>query len=270
MMECETVTVTIKVGVTRTTLARHRGSVIESMRSSPTPLSKNDSVVWMKSLISGLLGEVFDKRIEGALVCVIPELEGSVCRAWKMSTGGDLRLFDPACAPFTLDYRPPGALGRDRSAAIWGALDRFGAALGKAFMVADFGTHTVTTVWHEGCVLGGSIAPGLALQRKSVGGGRVILVPGTEGKEGRKKLDRFHDKRGFGQSTSESIEAGVVLGSVAAIEGLRRRVERELGQPVSLVLTGGFACRLSPLFSQGVFRNRQLVHYGAWKFLSCS
>jgi type III pantothenate kinase len=201
---------------------------------------------------------------------VIPELEESICRAWKMSTGGDLRLFDPECAPFTLDYHPPGTLGRDRSAAIWGALDRFGEALGKTFMVADFGTHTVTTVWHEGCVLGGSIAPGIVLQRKSVGGGRLTLVPGMERKEGQAKLDRFHDKGGIGRSTVEGIEAGVVLGSVAAVEGLRKRVEREFGQPVSLVLTGGFACRISPFFSQGVFRNRQLVHYGALKFLSCS
>ncbi len=261
---------TIKVGVSRMTFALHRGRSIWTMRSIATPPTVPFPVEQIRSVLAGLIGDDSATAVPGALVCVVPEIQKIIFAAWKDFSRIDLQLFSPERAPFTVEYRPPESLGTDRSAAVWGALDRFGESLGKTFMVADFGTHTVTTVCHEGLVLGGSIAPGLALERGAIGGGRVILESDPFLRNSLNRIDFLHGRRGIGRSTAEGIESGVVLGSVAAVEGLKRRAELEIGLPVTLVLTGGFSGFLAPLFFPDVLVNRQLVHHGAWKFLSCS
>jgi len=258
---------TIKVGVSRTTLARHRGGVIDRIRCTATPARGTGLGQWIENLVPPLSGGCPSGSVAGVLVSVLPDLSGDICRAFMDLTGCDLKIFDPAHAPFSIGYRPPEALGRDRSAAVWGALERFGEALGKSFMVADFGTHTVTTVFHEGRILGGSIAPGIVLQERGIGGERVSLDTGRGG-EASVRHPLLRGEWGIGDSTADGIRTGIVLGSVGAVESLKRRAERDLGRPVSLVLTGGLACLLAPLFSCGFFLNRQLVHHGAWKFLS--
>ena len=42
------------------------------------------------------------------------------------------------------------------------------------------------------------------------------------------------------------MESGAVIGGAAMIDGLVARVERELGRPVTLVLTGGMARYAEP------------------------
>lgn len=262
--------VTIKVGMSRMTMALHRTHEgkerIEAMRWAPTPARGHEMGPFVGEALRSLLTRTAGRGCPGALVPVVPGIRDPLSLEWESLTGFPLRLYSPLKAPFGIDYEPAEALGLDRSAAVWGALDRFGERLGNSFMVADFGTHTVTTVFHEGRILGGSIAPGIPLQRGEVGGGRVrldgILQDDVRGKA------RFRGEE-IGRSTAGSLDAGILLGTVLAVEGLKGRAENRLGRSIGLVVTGGLSCLLAPLLSSSFFHNRQLVHHGAWKFLSC-
>ena len=254
--------ITIKVGLSRISVALHEEGRILRMRTRKTP--PPGEAAQLLPFFSGLWPDLSEKDLSAALVCVVPDLSGPVSILWKERSGQLPELFNLSGAPFAVGYRPPEKLGADRGAAVWGVLVRFGRALGSAFMVADFGTHTVTTVCCGGRLLGGAILPGLFLMEGSLGAGRVDLSGGG------RLLDRerLTQGRALGRSTGDSVFSGVVLGSVLAVEGLGRRAEEELGVPLRLVLTGGLAPVVAPLFRSEALANRQAVHYGAWSFLS--
>ena len=256
--------VTIKVGLSRISVALHREGSILRMRTLATPPAGD--LAGLAAFFAHLWPDLPEGDLPAALVCVVPDLAEPVSRLWEERSGHRPEMFSLVGAPFAVDYRPPESLGPDRGAAVRGALGRFGKALGSAFMVADFGTHTVTTVFSGGHLLGGAILPGLSLMERSLGAGRVTLSGGG------RLLDRERLTRGraLGRSTVDSVFSGVVLGSVLAVAGLGKRAEEELGVPLRIVLTGGLSPVVAPLFGPEALANRQAVHYGAWSFLSRS
>lgn len=67
----------------------------------------------------------------------------------------------------------------------------------------------------------------------------------------------------IGKSTAESIRSGVVLGHVAAIEGLIASFEREIGKGgLPLVLTGEECELVVPLLSRDALFDAELAHRG--------
>ncbi len=255
--------VTIKVGLSRISVALHEGDRILRMTTLATPLPPEARTA-LSAFFGTLWPDLSLKTLSAVLVCVVPDLSEIVSSQWGERSGRPPEIFTLSGAPFVVDYRPPETLGADRAAAVWGALARFGESLGPAFMVADFGTHTVTTVLCRGRLLGGAILPGLPLMEKALGAGRVDLARGM-GLLGR---DSIAEARGVGRSTVEGVFAGVVLGSVEAVSGLERRAEEELGEPLRIVLAGGLSRLVAPLFPKEILVSRQAVHYGAWKFLA--
>ncbi len=169
--------VTIKVGLSRISVALHEGDRILRMTTLATPLPPEARTA-LSAFFGTLWPDLSLKTLSAVLVCVVPDLSEIVSSQWGERSGRPPEIFTLSGAPFVVDYRPPETLGADRVAAVWGALVRFGESLGPAFMVADFGTHTVTTVLCRGRLLGGAILPGLPLMEKALGAGRVDLARG--------------------------------------------------------------------------------------------
>lgn len=260
---------TVKVGVSRVSVARFDEGRIVWIGWTPTPGDPSDGAPGIRALLSAC--GAAPGRGMGVLVSVVPEAGETVAELWSDVTGQSLRRFDPERGPFAIRYDPSSSLGQDRSASVWGALVRFPERLGESFLLADFGTHTVTTLFHQGQILGGTIAPGLSLLQRAVGGGKVELSSGRTG-ERRGLFGRVRGigpEDGFvGRNTAEGLFGGIVLGTAGAVESLRRRAETHVGQKITLVLTGGWSPLVAPLLSSGYCLNRQLLHYGAWIFLS--
>ncbi len=122
-------------------------------------------------------------------------------------------------------YDNPREVGADRIANAVAAYDLFGGPT----IVVDFGTATtVDATSARGEYLGGAILPGVeisldALFARAAALSRVPLVA---------------PRRAIGKSTVESIQAGAIFGFAAAVDGLCRRFEAELGE-CSIVSTGG-------------------------------
>jgi type III pantothenate kinase len=122
----------------------------------------------------------------------------------------------------------PAAVGVDRiaNAVAAAALHRLPA------IVVDLGTATTFDVVVPGPrYLGGAIAPGVITSADELFRRAARLA----------KVELRRPARAVGRSTEESIQSGVYFGAVALIDGLVRRLRREVGGKVFVLATGGLA-----------------------------
>ena len=130
-------------------------------------------------------------------------------------------------------YENPREVGADRIADAVGAHDLYGCPC----IVVDFGTATtVDAVSAKGEYLGGAILPGMQIGLDALFERAAALRP-TEVEEPRRLIAR---------NTADSIRSGAVYGYTAAVDGLCRRFDAEIG-PATVVATGGLAEMLAPL-----------------------
>ncbi len=111
---------------------------------------------------------------------------------------------------------------------------------GGPCLVVDLGTATTfNVVSPDGVFIGGAIAPGLGLAAEALAGrgAQLYTVP----------LEA--PPRAIGRNTTEAMQVGLVLGYVALVEGLIRRMRAECAAPgwppVPVIATGGLAATLA-------------------------
>lgn len=157
--------------------------------------------------------------------------------------------------PMTLGYKTRETLGKDRIAAVAGAMALFS---GSALLVVDAGTcMTIDYVDHTGCWVGGNISPGLHMRLKAMHEytGRLPLVSPED-----------RSRSLWGQSTTEALANGAAEGMLLEIEGYYHRLEA-LGDPVKIVATGGDAAILAELTKTKIFVEPNLVLTGLHEIL---
>ncbi|MCK6600218.1 MAG: type III pantothenate kinase [Bacteroidetes bacterium] len=148
-------------------------------------------------------------------------------------------------------YKDPMAVGADRLANVLAAF----LAYGGPGIVIDFGTATTFDVYSADCdYLGGVIAPGIetsamALHRRAAKLPRIELtLPETV----------------IAKTTTESMQNGILLGTLAATEGIIKKIENELGEKAVLTLTGGFGQFIQDHSSLHFNLRPDLVLEGIW------
>lgn len=127
-----------------------------------------------------------------------------------------------------LALKHPKEAGADRIANACGAFMLYE----RPCIVIDFGTATTFDIVNKnGEFIGGIIAPGLNLQLKSLNKFTSKLP----------KIDVAKSKSAIGNNTSDAILSGVIRGASCMIDGLVKQCEKELGEKVTLVATGGYS-----------------------------
>ncbi|NLC10911.1 MAG: type III pantothenate kinase [Firmicutes bacterium] len=122
----------------------------------------------------------------------------------------------------------PKEVGADRIVNAVAGYELYGGPL----IIVDFGTATTFCVISEdGSYLGGSIAPGIeiateALFKKAAKLPRVELVKPS---------------RVLGKDTISSMQSGIFYGFVGQVDGVVRRLCREIGIKPKVIATGGLA-----------------------------
>jgi len=130
-------------------------------------------------------------------------------------------------------YDNPRQVGPDRIANALAAFTRYG---GPTIMV-DFGTATtVDATSARGEYLGGAILPGIEISLDALFQRAAALS----------WVELAKPRRVIGKTTAESVQSGVLYGFAAAVDGLVRRFEAELGR-CTVVSTGGLAELVTPL-----------------------
>jgi type III pantothenate kinase len=103
---------------------------------------------------------------------------------------------------------------------------------GKPVIIIDLGTATTfDVVSREGDYLGGAIAPGIIMATEALYT-RTAALP---------RIGLSRPKQVIGKSTISAMQSGIIFGYIELIEGMIRRIEKELGGKAKVVATGGQA-----------------------------
>jgi type III pantothenate kinase len=129
-------------------------------------------------------------------------------------------------------YDNPREVGADRIADAVGAYDLYPGAS----IIVDMGTATVfDVVSAKGEYLGGAIAPGVAISLEALYTHASAL----------RSVELIPPRSVIGRSTIESIQAGVLYGFAAQVDGVVERILEELGE-ATVIATGGLAGLIAP------------------------
>jgi type III pantothenate kinase len=128
----------------------------------------------------------------------------------------------------------PFEIGTDLVANAVAAFKKYG----KLTTIIDFGTAlTFTTIGKNAEIRGVAIAPGL-LTAVSALAGKTAQLP---------QIHLTPPPSVLGENTVQAIQAGVVLGFSGLVDSIIDRITAELGEPVTVVATGGLSSIIAPL-----------------------
>ena len=226
----------VDVGNTQTVIGLSDGRVLGAHWRISTDASLTADELRIK--IGGLLdteGLAWGDVVHIILSSVVPNLtEAYEDMALKaigrspMTVGPGLKTGMP------INYDNPHEVGADRIVNGIAAYEAFGGPI----IVVDFGTATtIDVVDAQGAYLGGAIAPGLETSAEALFAKAARLS----------KVDLEDPGVVIGKNTRASVQAGLLLGEAARVDGLVRRAWAELGVETRVVATGGLAERIAPL-----------------------
>ncbi len=126
-------------------------------------------------------------------------------------------------------YTNPNEVGPDRIVNAVGAYEKYRQAL----IVIDFGTATTFDVISEkGEYLGGAITPGIMVSAEALFQ-KASRLP---------RVEIFQTpSRIIGKDTIESMQAGIIYGSSAMVDGMITRMIQEMDCTPKVIATGGLA-----------------------------
>ena len=188
---------------------------------------------------------------DGAVLCsVVPQLTQAVYSALKSVCREDCIVIDSSFKDgLEIKGYDRKRLGNDRIADMVAAKTIYGVPA----VVFDMGTATTVSVLDKDAVfIGGMIMPGMGLSINALSSGTALL-PGINPQVPRSLL---------GQDTVSCINNGVIFSQASAIEGIIDRVEKELGERVNAVVTGGAAKFVLPVTGKDVLYDEHLLLKG--------
>jgi type III pantothenate kinase len=230
----------LDIGNTEITLGLFAGADLEAhWRMTTNPDRTPDE--W-GSAVGAFLIQAGHSPNEVRAVClasVAPSVTQSVVAGIARSTGRTGVAVDSTSPlPITLDVDEPLSVGADRIVNALAAVELYQADT----IVVDFGTATTfDCVTADARFIGGVIMPGLRTAADQLTR-RTAKLPATELRA---------PPRVIGRRTEECIQAGVLYGTVEAVDGIVRRIRAEWpggGRP-GVVATGGLASVIVPLSS---------------------
>lgn len=189
--------------------------------------------------------------IEGAIIAsVVPQVLNSVKTAIKKLTGKNALVVGPGLKTgLNIKIENPAQTGADLVVGSVAALREYKPPL----IVIDMGTATTMIVLDEaGALIGGCICPGVKISLDALTD-RTALLPGLQ-------LDQ--PKKAIGRNTIDCMRSGIMLGNACMLDGMVQRMEDELGQKATVVITGGIAKFIAPLCKTPMIYDKDLLLKG--------
>jgi type III pantothenate kinase len=223
----------IDVGNTHSVLGLYEGTVLRHHWRLQTDSGRTMDEYGL--MVRSLLTEAERAAIEGiAIACVVPAMTAimeGVCRAYlgvePLVVGPGIKTGMP------IFYDNPREVGADRIVNAVAAYER----TKDVTIVVDFGTATTFDfVSKKGEYMGGVIAPGLGVASDALFARAAKLYP----------VELVKPKQVVGRNTVNAIQAGLIFGYVALVDGLVERIRKENKCKARVIATGGFAGLLAP------------------------
>ena len=226
---------TIDVGNTNVVMGCVENGDVKSVCRLATNLNDLSSDYALKMRQSFEFDGIDYKNFSGAILSsVVPQLNRAIRTAVKKVTGLDCMVVGAGLKTGgNIKLDDPGQLAGDLITGAVGALALYKPPL----VVVDMGTATtIVAIDSEGSYLGGAIIPGIKLSYSALSSGTSLLP----------NIAIEAPKKCIGTNTVDSMKSGAVYGTAALIDGMIDRMETELGEPVTVVATGGLAGTVVP------------------------
>ena len=189
--------------------------------------------------------------IEGSIMSsVVPQVLNSMRTAIMKLTGKASMVVGPGLKTgLNIRIDNPAQTGADLVVGSVAALREHNPPL----IVVDMGTATTMVVLDgTGALIGGSIAPGVKISMDALTE-RTALLPGLQ-------LDQ--PKSAIGKNTIDCMRSGIMLGVACMIDGMVERMEQELGQKTTVIMTGGIGKFIAPLCRTPMIYDKDLLVKG--------
>lgn len=226
----------VDVGNTQTVIGLIKDGVLDGhwRVSTDSGLTADELRVKIGSLLAAEDHSWAD--IDRAIVAsVVPNLTAEYEKMSLRATGVVPFIVGPGIKTgIDIRYENPREVGADRIVNAVAAYRLYGGPV----VVVDFGTATtIDVIAEDGGYLGGAIAAGIETSADALFSRAARLS----------KVDLEPPDKVIGTNTRTSIQAGLLLGEAAMVDGLVTRVWNELGRKASVVATGGLAQLMAPL-----------------------
>jgi type III pantothenate kinase len=224
------VLLTIDVGNTQTHVGAFDGEqLIEHWRFSTDRQSTGDELAVVIHNLLALRGIGFDQIHGEAVSSVVPRLVSEYRYMFERYLDREALILGPGTKtgmPILLEN--PHELGPDRLANAIAGYDQYGGPC----VVVDFGTAiNYDVVSAAGEYLGGIISPGIEISIEALTSRAARLT----------RIDITEPRTLIGKSTDAALQAGIVYGFAAQVDGICGRLRKELGSELTTVATGGLA-----------------------------
>lgn len=217
----------IDVGNTNTVLGVFEGSrLVRSWRVRTDSRTTSDE---MALQFDGLLGSQWRPTGIAALSTVPAVLREMRVMLGRLYAGVPTVVVEPGVrtgVPLVVDN--PKEVGPDRVVNTLAAHYLYGGPV----VVVDFGTSTnLDVVSASGEFLGGALAPGIEISVDALAARAAAL----------RKVELVRPRSVVGRNTVEALQSGIIFGFAGQVDGLVRRIVRELGPDTRVIATGGLA-----------------------------
>lgn len=218
----------IDVGNTNTVIGLYDGTWRAVWRMETRSSETEDEFAATLGQLCTMSGLPFEAEgvVVGSVVPTVKSAWAAFSEKWLGSKATFLERGDQV--GLTVSYDPHHAVGADRIANAIAAIEKFGFPI----VVVDFGTATTfDTIDSEGSYLGGAIMPGVLVSVDALAQRAAKLPPVSLTAPG----------PAVGTNTVDALKSGVMYGYAGAVDGVCKRIIKELGGEVRVIGTGGLA-----------------------------
>jgi type III pantothenate kinase len=243
---------TIDVGNTNITLGAYLDDELQfvSRLATDRERTRDQYAIELHNLFE--LHKINTEAFEGAVISsVMPELNSEISRAVSLIINKKPLMLAPGIKTgVNILTDNPAQVGADLIAGAVGAVNLYPLPC----IIADLGTATKVSIIDEnGSFLGCTIAPGVAISLEALSS-RTSQLP---------RISFDSPSHSIGKNTIESMQAGVVFGTAAMIDGICDKMEQELGRKVkTFIATGGLSKDIVKNCRHEMIYNRELLLYG--------
>jgi type III pantothenate kinase len=243
---------TIDVGNTNITLGAYLDDELQFVSLLATDRARTRDQYAIELYDIFRLHKINPNAFEGAVISsVVPELSAEISRAVAFIINKNPLMLAPGVKTgLNIMTDNPAQVGADLIAGAVGAMNLYPLPC----IVVDLGTATKVSIIDEnGSFLGCTIAPGVAVSLEALSS-RTSQLP---------RISYDSPTHSIGKNTVESMQAGVVFGTAAMIDGICDKIEQELGQKVkTFVATGGLSKDIVRNCRHEMIYNGELLLYG--------
>lgn len=190
---------------------------------------------------------------DGAIISsVVPPLIPVLKSALAEIISGRVLVVSPGIKTgLNIKIDDPAIMGADLVCGSVGALSRYPTPC----IVADLGTATkLLVLGADGSFLGGPIMPGVNISLDALTKNAALLP----------HIEFGRVERVIGTNTIDCMLSGVLFGTASMLDGMVERIEEELGEKATVVLTGGVAKSIMPYCKRKYAYDENLLLYGLY------